>query len=41
MPERVLYSPKEVAEMIVWLLSEKASFVTGSTHLVDGGFLTT
>jgi NAD(P)-dependent dehydrogenase (short-subunit alcohol dehydrogenase family) len=33
--------PEEVAEMIVWLLSEKASFVTGSTHLVDGGFLTT
>ena len=32
--------PEEVAEMIVWLLSEKASFVTGSTHLVDGGFLT-
>jgi NAD(P)-dependent dehydrogenase (short-subunit alcohol dehydrogenase family) len=32
--------PEEVAEMIVWLLSDKASFVTGSTHLVDGGFLT-
>ena len=32
--------PEEIAEMIVFLLSEKASFVTGSTHLVDGGFLT-
>lgn len=32
--------PEEIAEMIVWLLSPKASFVTGSTHLVDGGFLT-
>jgi NAD(P)-dependent dehydrogenase (short-subunit alcohol dehydrogenase family) len=32
--------PEEIAEMIVWLLSDKASFVTGSTHLVDGGFLT-
>lgn len=32
--------PEEIAELIVWLLSRKASFVTGSTHLVDGGFLT-
>lgn len=33
--------PEEIAELIVWLLSEKASFVTGSTHLADGGYLTT
>lgn len=32
--------PEEIAEMIVWLLSDKASFVTGSTHIVDGGYLT-
>lgn len=32
--------PEEIAELIVWLLSPKASFVTGSTHLADGGFLT-
>jgi NAD(P)-dependent dehydrogenase (short-subunit alcohol dehydrogenase family) len=32
--------PEEIAAMIVFLLSDKASFVTGSTHLVDGGFLT-
>lgn len=30
--------PGEVAEMIVFLLSEKASFITGGFHLVDGGY---
>jgi NAD(P)-dependent dehydrogenase (short-subunit alcohol dehydrogenase family) len=29
----------EVAEAVVWLASEAASFTTGSTILVDGGFL--
>jgi len=29
--------PREVAETIVWLASERASFITGQTILADGG----
>ena len=32
-----LGQPEEVADAIVWLASERASFVTGQTILVDGG----
>jgi NAD(P)-dependent dehydrogenase (short-subunit alcohol dehydrogenase family) len=30
--------PEEVAEAVVWLCSEKASFITGQTLAVDGGY---
>ena len=33
--------PHEIGEMIAFLLSDKAGFVTGSTHIVDGGYTAT
>jgi NAD(P)-dependent dehydrogenase (short-subunit alcohol dehydrogenase family) len=31
--------PQEVAEFVLWVASDKASFITGSVHQVDGGLL--
>jgi 3-oxoacyl-[acyl-carrier protein] reductase len=36
-PLKRLGDPREVAETIVWLASERASYITGQTILVDGG----
>ena len=36
-PLKRLGEPREVAETIVWLASDRASYVTGQTVLVDGG----
>jgi NAD(P)-dependent dehydrogenase (short-subunit alcohol dehydrogenase family) len=30
--------PGEIAEAVVWMLSDKASFMTGASHVIDGGF---
>ncbi|HYW35752.1 MAG TPA: glucose 1-dehydrogenase [Balneolaceae bacterium] len=37
-PMKRMGRPEEIAEAVVWLCSEKASFVTGQTLAVDGGF---
>ncbi len=34
-----LGQPGEIAEMVVWLLSERASYVTGAAYNVDGGLM--
>jgi 3-oxoacyl-[acyl-carrier protein] reductase len=36
-PLKRLGEPREVAQTIVWLASERASYITGQTVLVDGG----
>jgi NAD(P)-dependent dehydrogenase (short-subunit alcohol dehydrogenase family) len=38
-PMNRMARPEEVAEAVVWLLSDAASFVTGTDLIVDGGYL--
>ncbi len=37
-PLRRLGTPEEIAEAVVWLLSDRASFITGSAMAADGGY---
>ncbi len=36
-PVKRLGEPREIADLIVWLASERASYITGQTVLADGG----
>jgi 3-oxoacyl-[acyl-carrier protein] reductase len=36
-PMKRLGDPRELADTIVWLASDRASYITGQTILVDGG----
>ena len=38
-PAKRMGVPKEIAEMVCWLASDRASFVTGANYNVDGGFV--
>jgi NAD(P)-dependent dehydrogenase (short-subunit alcohol dehydrogenase family) len=31
-------TPEEIAEAVVWMCSDKASFMTGVAQVVDGGY---
>ena len=37
-PMHRLGVPEEIAEAVVWMCSDKASFMTGASHVVDGGY---
>jgi NAD(P)-dependent dehydrogenase (short-subunit alcohol dehydrogenase family) len=38
-PVRRMGEPEEIAEMVVWLCSDRASYVTGAAYNVDGGWM--
>ena len=38
-PFRRMGEPEEIAEMVVWLCSDRASYVSGACYNVDGGYM--
>jgi NAD(P)-dependent dehydrogenase (short-subunit alcohol dehydrogenase family) len=40
-PFHRLGTPEEVAELVTWLCSDRASYVTGAAYNVDGGYMAT
>lgn len=37
-PMNRLGTADEIAEAVVWMCSERASFMTGASHIIDGGY---
>jgi NAD(P)-dependent dehydrogenase (short-subunit alcohol dehydrogenase family) len=37
-PMHRLGTADEIAEAVVWMLSDRASFMTGASHIIDGGY---
>jgi NAD(P)-dependent dehydrogenase (short-subunit alcohol dehydrogenase family) len=37
-PMRRMGIPGEIAEAVAWMCSDKASFMTGASHVIDGGY---
>ena len=40
-PLKRMGNPEEIAEMVVWLCSQRASYVSGAAYNVDGGYMAT
>jgi NAD(P)-dependent dehydrogenase (short-subunit alcohol dehydrogenase family) len=38
-PQKRMGDPAEIAEMVAWLASDRASYVTGACYNVDGGWM--
>jgi NAD(P)-dependent dehydrogenase (short-subunit alcohol dehydrogenase family) len=38
-PANRMGNPEEIAEMVVWLCSDRASYITGAAYNVDGGWM--
>lgn len=38
-PQKRMGDPAEIAEMVAWLCSDRASYVTGACYNVDGGWM--